>query len=171
MKSPLEVLKDKKAHCMEGAMLAAALLAYHGREPLLMDLASAENDYDHVVALFKENGRWGAISKTNYPVLRWRDPVYKSPRELAVSYYHEYFLNNGKKTMQSFSSPFNLKRFHPAKWIAAKNNVDWLAEALSDAPHYPIAAARTLRAARCASKIEIKATALREWSKRGKRNI
>jgi hypothetical protein len=170
MKSPLQTLKDKKAHCMEGALLAAALLAYHGRQPLLMDLASKENDFDHVVALFKENGRWGAISKTNYPVLRWRDPVYKSPRELAMSYFHEYFLDDGKKTLLTYSSPFNLHKFNPADWVGVKGDVDWLAEELSDAPHFPIGPQAVMRKLRLASKIEIKATSLREWRKDGRRN-
>src|SRR3989338_505434 len=90
--SPRSVLKEQKAHCMEGAVFAAAVFAYHGHQPLLMDLQTADPDEDHVIALFKENGRWGAVSKTNHSILRYRDAVYKTPRELALSYFHEYFL-------------------------------------------------------------------------------
>jgi hypothetical protein len=168
MRSPREMLKVKRAHCMEGAMFAATALAYHGQRPWLMDLATSEDDYDHVVALFKHYGRWGAISKTNYPVLRWRDPVYANERELAMSYFHEYFLESGKKTLKSYSRAFDLSKYDPATWVTATGNVDWLADDLSDAPHYPIASANTLRHLRAASKIEIEATKLREWTKDGK---
>jgi hypothetical protein len=91
-RSPRRLLRDKKAYCFEGALFAAAALAYHGRKPLLLDLQTTNDDQDHVVALFRQDGLWGALSKTNNPVLRWRDPVYKSVRELAMSYFHEYFL-------------------------------------------------------------------------------
>lgn len=169
MRSPRRVLRDKTAHCLEGAMLAAAVLAYHGRNPLLMDLASVEHDYDHSVALFKINGLWGAISKTNYPVLRWRDPVYKSPRELVMSYFHEYFVDSGQKTMRSYTLPFNIKKFDPTKWVVAEDDVDWMAEELGRAPHYPIAPATVIKKLRKATRIEIKTTLNREWTKQGKR--
>ena len=83
------VLRTKRAHCIEGAMLAACALWVHGEPPLLLDL-QAVHDFDHVVALFRRRGRWGAISKTNGVGLRWRDPIYRSLRELAMSYFHEY---------------------------------------------------------------------------------
>jgi hypothetical protein len=171
MRSPVRIIEDRRAHCMEGAMLAAALLAYHGRLPLLMDLESVAGDYDHVIALFKEGGRWGAISKTNYPVLRWRDPVYTTPRELAMSYFHEYFMHSGRKTLRRYSAPFNLRRYNPQKWVTAAGDLDWLAEELSDARHFPIAPAAAIKKLRRASNIEIKSTAMREWRKDGTRNI
>lgn len=171
MRSPRQVLQHKKAHCMEGAMLAAAALAYHGRPPLLLDLASADNDFDHVVALFTENGHWGAISKTNYPVLRWRDAVYKNERELAMSYFHEYFLDTGRKTLHSYSEAFDISKFDPKRWVVAEDDVDWLAEALSDARHFPIAPKKNMKSLRRASEIEIEATKLREWTKKGKREF
>src|SRR3989344_7563100 len=88
-RSPRRLLGAKEAHCLEGALFAAAVLAYHGQKPLLLDLRTTPRDEDHVVALFRQNGRWGAISKTNHAVLRYRDPVYKDVRELAMSYFHE----------------------------------------------------------------------------------
>ena len=88
LKSPRYVMKEKNAHCLEGAFFAAAVLWYHGEEPLLLDLQSTSEDYDHVVALFKRNGRWGALSKTNHAVLRYREPIYRSADELAMSYFH-----------------------------------------------------------------------------------
>ena len=169
MCSPRRVLRDQKAHCLEGAMFAAAALAYHGHEPLLMDLESTDNDYDHSVALFKDGGLWGAISKTNYPVLRWRDAVYQSPRELALSYFHEYFLDSGKKTLRRYSAPFSLQKFDLTKWLIAEKDVDWLAEAMGKSPHYPIAPAAAIKKLRKVSRIEIASTKAREWTKDGKR--
>ena len=113
-RSPREVLKIGKAHCMEGALLAAAILEFHGYKPLLLDLRSTSDDLDHVVALFRQFGCWGAISKTNHAVLRYREPVYRSVRELALSYFHEYFLDNGKKTLREYSAPVDLRYFYPS---------------------------------------------------------
>lgn len=169
MRSPREVLKAGRAHCLEAAMLAAAMLAYHGRKPLLMDLESAPNDYDHVVAVFEERGRWGAVSKTNYPVERWRDPIYATPRELAMSFAHEYFLESGVKTLRRFSAPFDLSRYDPARWLIARGNVDWVAEALGRARHYAVNP-RGVKL-RKASRIEIAANKLREWRRDGTRNF
>lgn len=171
MMSPRRVLEARKAHCVEGAMLAAAALGYHGHGPLLMDLESSDDDLDHVVTVFKEKGLWGAISKTNYPVLRWRDPIYMSPRELMASYFHEYFLDSGKKTLLRWGGPFNLKKFDPATWVTAIGDVDWVPEALGKAPHSPFAPASVLKKLRKASKIEIKTTLTREWAKGGKRLV
>lgn len=161
--SPKRVLRVKTMHCIEGALLAAASLAYHGREPLLLDLQTNVHDDDHVVALFKDCGLWGAISKTNHTTLKWRDPVYKTVRELAMSYFHEYFLEKGTKNLRAYSRPFNLKRYPAKKWIAGDDDLDWLAIDLDDSPHFPIAPQAALRAARTASKIERASLDLVEW--------
>lgn len=154
--SPRRILQTKKAHCFEGAIFAAAALAYHGREVWLVDLRSSPRDHDHVVALFTERGRWGAISKTNHAVLRWRDPVYSNVRELGMSYFHEYFIQDGTKTMLSYSAPFSLARYAPARWVVAAEDLDWLGEALDDSPHFPIAPKKVLQRLRKASPIERK---------------
>jgi hypothetical protein len=177
--SPREVVKRKKAHCIEGALLAAAALAYHGQEPLLLDLRSKKFDYDHVVALYsvqdrsalggKTKKRWGAISKTNHPVLRYRDPVYQSVRELVMSYYHEYFMGSGRqvgqKTLQSYSRPFNLRRYDPITWVVAMKDLDWLAQDLDNSLHFPVASQNKLLEVRKASSIEIVAGNLVEYKK------
>ncbi len=167
IKSPLKTLTARKMHCMEGALVAAASLAYHGRAPLLMDIQSTDFDLDHVIALFQENGLWGAISKTNHHVLRWRDPVYKTPRELAMSYAHEYFWpdagkNFGAKTMRAYSAPFDLLRYKPGEWLGAEE-LDWLAEDLDSSRHFPIAPPKAIKKMRPASKLEAKAWQLAEW--------
>lgn len=147
--------------------MAAAALAYHGKPPLLLDIRSAEYDLDHVIAPFKQNGYWGAISKTNYPVLRWRDPVYKTVRELCMSYFNEYFWpiegrNLGRKTMLEYSRPFSLARYHPKKWWSA-GDLDWLGEELDTIPHYPALPKSHIQFLRKAHKVEIAAASLMEW--------
>ena len=160
--SPLSVLKKNKSHCMEGAMLASAIFWYHGERPLLLDLKTTDDDEDHVVALFKENGLWGAISKTNHAVLRYRDPVYRSIRELVMSYFNEYFLNNGEKTLRSFSKPFSLLQFDD-KWLISEKHQSHIAEALDFSPHTKILDKSMVQKLRPADKIEIEAGTITEW--------
>jgi len=165
--SPRRVLREGSAHCVEGALFAAAALAYHGRAPYLMDIQTTPDDYDHVVALFKEGGRWGAISKTNHAILRWRDPVYRTPRELALSYFHEYILDPGKKTMRAYSKPFDLSRYAP-EWAVAEEDLSDLIEMLDDSPHSPVASKATMSKLRRASPLERKMLDLTEWGENGK---
>ena len=106
------VLKERRAHCIEGAMVAACALWIHGEPPLLLDM-QAVNDVDHVVTIFRRHGCWGAISKTNGIGLRWRDPVYRSLRELTMSYLHEYFNKRHRITLRTFSLPYDLRRISP----------------------------------------------------------
>ncbi|MGA7986362.1 MAG: hypothetical protein WCA01_14370 [Burkholderiales bacterium] len=129
------VLRARNAHCIEGAMLAAAALWIHGEPPLLMDLR-AVHDFDHVVALFRRKGLWGAISKTNGAYLRWRDPVYRSLRELAMSYLHEYSNRREYKSLREYSLPFDLRRVDPAIWAAGEKDAWQVAEMLEDVRHY-----------------------------------
>ncbi len=165
-RSPRRLLADKKAYCLEGAIFAAAALAYHGKKPLLMDLQTTEEDEDHVLALFKENNLWGAISKTNNPVLRWRDPVYKSVRELAMSYFHEYFLyKNGKKTLRAYSRPFDLSKYKPERWVTAEESLDWLAEEMDASPHLPVVPKGFIKKLRRASSLERQILDIEEWEK------
>ena len=170
-RSVRRIVAEGKAYCLEGAVLAAASLAYHGSPPLLLDIKTTDHDEEHVVALFKDGGRWGAISKTNHPVLRWRDPVYKSVRELAMSYFNEYFLwQNGEKTMYSHSRAFGLHRYPPSRWVTTESSLEWLADALDRAPHSPVAPAGIIKTKlRKASKIERAVLELEEWSRTGRR--
>ena len=133
-RSVREVLRTRSAHCIEGAMLAACALWVHGERPLLLDMR-AVRDYDHVVALFRRHGRWGAISKTNGVGLRWRDPVYRSLRELAMSYFHEYANRRHHKTLREYSVPFDLRRLEPALWVTGKKHAWDVAEALDGLKH------------------------------------
>lgn len=160
-KSPRLSLSTNSAHCLEGALLGAAILAYHGYKPMLMDFQTAYDDEDHVVAVFKQDGRWGALSKTNHPILRYRDAVYANPRELAMSYFHEYFLfRNGKKSMRKFSAPFDLSRFKPEHWITTDTDLDWLVEKLDKSRHFEIAPHRAISRLRVVPSLEICAAKL-----------
>jgi len=131
------VLRDRRAHCIEGAMLAACALWVHGEPPLLMDMR-ALLDYDHVVTLFRRRGRWGAISKTNGIGLRWRDPVYATLRELAMSYFHEYTNRREHKTLREYSVPLDLRRFDPKLWVTGDKNAWPVAEALDELRHFSL---------------------------------
>ncbi len=169
--SPRQVLQYKKAHCLEGALFAAAVLAYHGHKPLLLDLQTLPYDEDHVVTLFKEESGWGAISKTNHAILRWRDAVYKTPREVAMSFFHEYFMNDGVKTLTAFSKPFDLRAYKPEHWVVGEDHsrMEDLAIALDESPHFPIIAKPLRKKLRKTSKIEIKMLDFVEWKDEKKR--
>ena len=138
------VLRERRAHCIEGAMLAACALWVHGEPPLLLDL-QAVYDFDHVVALFRRNGRWGAISKTNGIGLRWRDPVYASLRELAMSYLHEYYNKRDHKTLRTYSLPYDLRRMAPADWVTAEDGAWDLIDNLEASRHYRLMSKAQLR--------------------------
>ncbi len=161
--SPLRVLREKKAHCIEGAMLAALCLKLAGREPLLLDLTSVDRDHDHVVALYKEAGFFGAISKTNHVTLRYREPVYRTLRELALSYFHEYYLEDGAKTLRSYSVPVHLERFSSLQWETNSENLWEIPMALADARHVPLVSRSQIARLRKADGIERSCLALEEW--------
>ena len=166
--SPRRMLKARVAHCAEGALFAAAALMFHKKPVWLVDLRARPSDHDHVIAVFKQHGRFGAISKTNHSILRWRDPIYKSVRELAVSYAHEYCLPSGAKSLLAFSRPFSLARYAPSRWVTAEEDLHWLMEALDTSPHQDVAPKRIKQ--RRSAKVEIAAQNMVEWEKpRGRR--
>src|SRR5689334_22307487 len=167
--SPRRVLQTGQAHCVEGALLAAAALAFHGERPLLLDFQAAYDDEDHVVALFRANRHWGAVSKTNHPGLRYRDPIHHTVRGLAASYFHEYYLWDGRKSLRYFSRPFDLSRYAPESWVTATQDLDWLVQALDASAHAPIIPKGNLRKLRPASSFEIHASAAIEWLEDGRK--
>jgi hypothetical protein len=161
--SPRTMLKARTCHCSEAAFFAAAALAYHGKPAWLMDIVALPSDKDHIVTLFKQHGLWGAISKTNHAVLRWRDPIYRSARELAMTYAHEYNLNGGKKSMLAYSRPFSLARYAPRRWVIAPDDLDWLLYALDRSPHVAVAPKHVLRKRRPSTRVELKSQDVTEW--------
>jgi hypothetical protein len=129
------VLRARHAHCIEGAFIAAASLWIHGEPPLLLDLRAVK-DSDHVVALFRRKGHWGCISKTNGPDLRWRDPVYRTLRELALSFLHEYSNKRDHKSLREYSVPYDLRRADPKVWVTGEDGAWDIAEKLDEIRHY-----------------------------------
>lgn len=163
--SPRMALRKGRAHCIEGAFIAATALWLQGERPLLMDLKAEKPDFDHVVTLFKKNGYWGALSKSNHPVLRYRDPIYRTLRELALSYFHEYVLaSTGNKTLRSYSRPFSLKRFG-TEWITSEEHLWDIALTLDESRHYPLLPPGGTRLLRKATDIERQAGRLQEWKR------
>jgi hypothetical protein len=133
--SPRLVLRERRAHCMEGAMLAAAAFRAQGRAPLILDFESVRDD-DHVLAVFQERGAWGAVAKSNYSGLRSREPVYRTLRELAMSYFEHYFNLRGEKTLRGYSTrPVNLARFDLRGWMTSEEPVWFVPEYLCSIPH------------------------------------
>jgi len=135
--SPQVVLREKTAHCLEGAAFAAVALRVLGFQPLIFDL-EADNDTDHVVAIFKSRGHWGAIAKSNFTGCRYREPVYRTLRELALSYFNIYFNLRGERTLRRYSGPVNLARFDHLHWMTTEKNIWFIAEHLCEIPHRPL---------------------------------
>lgn len=162
--SPRRVLRHREAQCIEGAVFAAAALRVHGYAPLILDLESVESDFDHVVAVYRINDHWGAISKTNHGVLRYREPVYRSIRELVMSYFHEYFLQSTRaKTLRTFSKPVDLSRFDKQNWETSEDDIWFIAEYLLEIPHTNILNRSQLARLRKADHIEAKMGEHTEW--------
>ncbi len=132
--SPRMVLREKTAHCLEGAAFAAAALRVLGFPPLIFDL-EADQDTDHVIAIFKSRGHWGAIAKSNFTGCRYREPVYRTLRELALSYFNIYFNLRGERTLRRYSRPVNLARFDRLHWMTTEKDIWFIAEHLCDIPH------------------------------------
>jgi len=143
--SPQRALRERKGHCLEGALLAAAALRINGHPPLLMDLEAVHDD-DHVVAIYRESGLWGGIAKSNFAGLRFRAPIYRTLRELALSYFEHYYNLRGERTLRSYSRPVNLARIDSLDWITSEEDVWCVSECLIAARHYPLFPDKVARA-------------------------
>ncbi len=164
-----EVLKNRQAHCMEGAFLAAAALWIHGEPPLVMHLDCDLSDYPHAIAVFRRGRCWGAISKTNGAPLRFRDPVYRSLRELAMSYFHEYFDKRGRKTLRSYSAAYDLRCIDPTHWVTNGKDCWDVHDRLAELRHYPLVTARQARLLAKRDPFELQVGKLVQYPKPEKR--
>ncbi len=135
---PREVIKVQRAHCFDGALFAAAALEFHGDTPRLVDLRANHEDDDHVLAVFQRRGLWGAIAKSNYTGCRYRDPIYRTVRELVMSYFNIYFNLAGKKTLREYSRPFAVNRIPLRDWRTSADNLDCLGKYLDSIQHYRV---------------------------------
>lgn len=142
--SPRIVLQEQKANCFEGALFGAAALRMLGHKPLIVDMI-ADNDDDHVIAIFKLNDRHGAIAKSNTTLLRFREPVYRTLRELVMSYFDFYFNILGEKTLRTYSNPVDLSRFDKRHWMATDENLDFIGDYLYEVKHHDVVSAKLRR--------------------------
>jgi hypothetical protein len=133
--SPRRVLRENTSHCFEGALFAAAALRANGYPPLILDL-EADHDTDHVIAIYRVKGHWGAVAKSNYTGCRYREPVYRSLRELALSYFDVYFNLRRERSLRTFSRPVNMARFDPRGWMVTEEHLWYVAEYLFTVRHH-----------------------------------
>ncbi len=162
--SPLMVLRKNKCHCIEGAMLAALAFKLQGKKPLIVDMKASRQDDDHVIAVFKEGGKWGCVSKTNHGVLRYREPVYRDIRELIMSFFHEYTNKSGIKTLRSYSLPVDLSIFDSQNWMDSEEDIWFVPEHLVNIKHYAILSRGQAARLKKADEIEIKIGKVVEWT-------
>ena len=155
-KSPRWVIKKRSAHCFEGALFAAAVLQFNGYKPLLVDMRS-QNDDDHVLAVFKEGGYWGAIGKSNFTTLRYREPVYRNLRELIMSYFDFYFNMNGYKSLRSYSTPLDLTAYNKLNWATTDDDLEYIGDKLDKIRHYPVISSDMIKKLKIASDVVVKA--------------
>jgi len=147
-RSPRRVMRDRRAHCMDGAMFAAAALRLHGRGCRLLDLYAVRDD-DHVLALFQEHGCWGVVSKSNVAPLRFREPVYRTLRELVMSFFDGYFNVDSEKTLRGYSRPVDLSRFDHLDWMTTEADLDDpIGRYLTDVRHTPVITPAMVRSLR-----------------------
>lgn len=169
--SPRKVLEKNKCHCIEGAVFAALALRFHGYKPLVVDLKVGNDDYEHVIAVFQKNGFWGAISKTNHGVLRYREPIYRDIRELVMSYFHEYTDNKGRKNLRSFSMPVDLSIFDFHNWATDEKDLWYIDRYLDKIKHFPILNKEQIKELKKADKIEIEIGKVVEWRANSRKKI
>jgi hypothetical protein len=146
-RAPLTVLRERVGHCYDGAVFAAAALAWNDDPPLLMNLFPNSRDDEHLVALFRRNGGWGAIGQSNFVGLRYREPIHRTLRELMMSYFEQYYNVSGEKTLRSYTKPLNLRKFDRALWMTDTKGMDIIADHLGSMPQVRLltpAMARTL---------------------------
>jgi len=155
-KSPRWVLKKRSAHCFEGALFAAAALQYNGYKPLIVDMKS-QNDDDHVLAVFKIDGYWGSIGKSNFTTLRYREPVYRNLRELIMSYFDLYFNMNGYKSLRSYSIPLDLTVYNSLNWTTTDDDLEYIGDKLEKIRHYPVVSEKMIKNLKTASDVVVKA--------------
>lgn len=166
-RSVVESLRHGEAHCVEAAFVAACGLWLAGEPPLVMDMGAAKGDVDHVVALFRRCGHWGAISKSNSPFLRYRDPIYRSLRELTLSFFPQY-VKKRRKTLRTYSVAVDLRRCDPALWVTHPGFCHDVVDSLTAARHFRILPPGVEGGLRPIDEIEARSNLLRDHPSRGR---
>ncbi len=155
-RSPRWVIRKRSAHCFEGALFAAAVLDFIGHKPLIVDMR-AYNDDDHVIAVFRKDKYWGAVAKSNFTSLRFREPVYRSLRELIMSFFDFFFNINGYKSLRSYSIPFDLTAFNHRNWAITDEDLEYIGDKIESLHHYPVVSAKMSKKLNIASESMIRA--------------
>lgn len=137
-RSPLRVLRERQCQCFDGAVFAAAMLARIGFPAVVLDLLPNERDDDHVLALFRQDSRWGAVAKSNFSGLRFREPVYRDVRELVMSYFEHYYNLHREKTLRGYTSPLDLKAFDRKAWMTDDGTMDLISDRLDEMPRHTL---------------------------------
>jgi len=155
-RSPRWVIRKRSAHCFEGALFAAAVLDYLGHKPLIVDM-KAYNDDDHVIAVFREERYWGAVAKSNFTSLRFREPVYGSLRELIMSYFDFFFNIKGEKSLRSYSLPLDLTPYNSRQWATTDEDLEYLGDKIESLHHFPVVTDKMIKKLNYASESMIRA--------------
>jgi hypothetical protein len=155
-RSPRWVIRKRSAHCFEGALFAAAVLQFYGNRPVIVDL-KAYNDDDHVITIFRQDGYWGAVAKSNFTSLRFREPVYKSLRELVMSYFDFYFNIDGDKSLRSYSVPLDLTVYNSRNWATTDEDLEYIGDKLEVIRHFPVINDKMIKNLKKASDIMLQA--------------
>jgi len=155
-RSPRWVIRKRSAHCFEGALFAAAVLDFIGYKPLIVDM-KAFNDDDHVIAVFREEGFWGAVAKSNFTSLRFREPVYRSLRELIMSYFDFFFNTNGEKSLRSYSLPLDLTLFNNRNWATTDDDLEFIGIKIESLHHFSVVSEKMIRKLNIAGEYMIRA--------------
>lgn len=142
--SPRRVLREGVAHCAEGGILAAAALRVLGFPPLIIDL-EGEQDDDHVIAVYRQDGHWGAVAKSHFNGLRDRPPIFRTLRELALSYFDDYYNGRGERTLRGYCRPVDLANFDPRGWITSERPVWYILQRLVEVRHFRLISAAQAR--------------------------
>jgi hypothetical protein len=155
-RSPRWIIRKRSAHCFEGALFAAAVLDFLGHKPLIVDM-KAFNDDDHVIAVFREDGYWGAVAKSNFTSLRFREPVYRSLRELIMSYFDFFFNINGEKSLRSYSLPLDLTSFDKRNWATTDEDLEYIGDKIESLYHFPVVSEKMIKKFNIASDSMLRA--------------
>lgn len=155
-RSPRRVLRTRSSHCFEGALFAAAAMQFNGYQPLIIDMKS-QNDDDHVLAVFKIDDHWGAIGKSNFTSLRYREPVYRSLRELVMSYFDFYFNTAGYKSLRSYSLPLDLTIYNERHWTTTDEDLEYIGDKLETLRHFPVITQKMISGLKTASAVVMNA--------------
>jgi hypothetical protein len=155
-RSPRWVIRKRSAHCFEGALFSAAALSFIGFKPLIVDMKSF-NDDDHVIAVYKIDNHWGSVAKSNFTSLRSREPVYRSLRELIMSYFDFYFNSNGDKSLRSYSLPLDLNIYNSRHWATTDEDLEYIGDKLESITHFPVINKKMIENLKRASETMIKA--------------